>query len=203
MNSVLILFIKNPALGKVKTRLAKSIGDAKALEIYRELLKISIKAASHKNLICRKEVWYSDYIEEKDLITDTIFDKKLQRGKNLGARMSESFRSAFENGFKKAVIMGSDCPDLTTEKIESAFDLLDDTDMVVGPSFDGGYYLLGLKKYHPELFSGIEWSSSMVLNTTLQIAENLDLKVRKLPELNDIDTIEDLRNSSISNLFEG
>lgn len=203
MDSVLILFIKNPALGKVKTRLAKSIGDEKALEVYWELLNEAIKIASHIDLNCKKEIWYSDFINENDQIDTNTFDKKLQRGEHLGERMSDSFRSAFENGFKKAVIIGSDCPDLTTDKIESSFGLLDDHDMVIGPSFDGGYYLLGLRKYHPELFSGIEWSSSKVLNTTIQIAKNLDLKVRKLPELNDIDTIEDLRSSSISNLLEG
>lgn len=203
MNSVLILFIKNPAIGKVKTRLAKSIGEKKALGVYRELLKKTVKIASHINLNCKKEVWYSDYINEKDQIDINTFDKKLQRGKHLGERMSDSFRLAFKNGFEKAVIIGSDCPELTSDTIESAFGLLDDNDMVIGPSFDGGYYLLGLNKYHPDLFSEIEWSSNKVLSSTIQKAENLNLKVSQLPVLNDIDTIEDLRNSSISNLLEG
>lgn len=201
MNSVLIIFIKNPILGKVKTRLAKSIGDDKALEIYLELLERTIKVASNRFLNCKKEVWYSDYIDKMDQIDTLIFDKKLQSGNDLGERMSGSFSMAFENGFKKAVIIGSDCPDLTSDTIESAIGLLDDYDMVVGPSKDGGYYLLGLKRYYPDLFSGIEWSSNQVLKSTIQKAVNLDLIVKKLPVLNDIDTIEDLRNSRISNQF--
>ena len=199
MNSVLIIFIKNPILGKVKTRLARSIGDEKALMIYRELLNKTMDIASKTE--CNREVWYSGYINENDQVDPRLFEKKLQEGSNLGERMSNSFSQAFENGSDKAVIIGSDCPDVTDELIAKAFQILDKADLVIGPSLDGGYYLLGMKKYHPELFLGIEWSEISVYETTVRKAKSIGLKISVLPALNDIDTIEDLKKSSMSVLL--
>lgn len=196
MKSVLMIFIKNPILGKVKTRLAKSIGDEKALIIYKELLQKTIDIAI--NTEYHRELWYSSYIDENDQADPKLFNKMLQVGHNLGERMSHSFSMAFENGFGKAVIIGSDCPDLTEERIKTAFKSLEHSDLVIGPSIDGGYYLLGMNRYQPELFSGIEWSESTVFESTIGKAKKIGLRISELPALNDIDTIEDLEKSTMS-----
>lgn len=198
MNFVLIIFIKNPRLGKVKTRLARCIGEDKALRVYKELLKYTLEMASKIDV--QRQVWYSDYIDQQDEIDPEFFDKALQKGSHLGARMEEAFRQAFIlNRTEKAVIIGSDCPDLTEDLITLAFNKLDRFDLVVGPAADGGYYLLGMKKNHHELFIDINWSSESVYSETLKRAEELQLKVFELPILNDIDTEKDLMTSHFIN----
>lgn len=198
MNFVLIIFIKNPQLGKVKTRLARSIGEDKALRVYKELLKYTLAMAS--NIDVQRQVWYSDYIDQQDAIDPELFDKAIQRGSNLGARMEEAFRQTFLlNRTEKALIIGSDCPDLTEDLIAKAFLKLDRYDLVVGPAVDGGYYLLGMKKNYHELFIDINWSSESVYPETLIRAEELQLKVFELPVLNDIDTEKDLITSHFMN----
>lgn len=193
MNSALIIFIKNPVPGKVKTRLAKSIGNEHAFNVYKNLLHKTIENVSRLDV--KKEVWYSDYIDRQDHIDSKLFDKKKQTGRNLGERMFDAFSSVFGNGFEKAVIIGSDCPELNAKHIEKAFMMLDGTDLVIGPSMDGGYYLLGMKEKHGELFSEIEWSSETVYKSTVQKAESLNLSISTLPVLNDIDTLGDLKTS--------
>ena len=200
MKSVLIIFIKNPIKGKVKTRLAESVGNEKALMIYKELLKKTVDIASKTE--CHRELWYSGFINENDQIDPKLFEKNLQEGANLGEKMSNSFSLAFERGIEKAVIIGSDCPDVTDELIKKAFQSLDKADLVIGPSLDGGYYLLGMKKHHPELFTGIEWSEITVFETTVRKAKNSGLNISELPALNDIDTIEDLKKSSMRALLK-
>lgn len=200
MNAVLIIFIKNPVPGKVKTRLAKSIGNEKALSVYRKLVDITLAETSQ--LEVQKEIWYSDYIDWHDQFDNNHYSKHLQRGRDLGERMHHAFKSKFSNDVEKAVIIGSDCPDLTKNVIEKAFQLLDDVDLVFGPSLDGGYYLLGMNRFYGELFSNIEWSSTSVYTRTLQKAEKLNLKTTNLPALNDIDTVEDLKGSSIGEDFK-
>ncbi len=197
MDSALIIFIKNPVPGKVKTRLAVNIGNKKAYVVYKNLLNKTIKNVS--DLDVKKEVWYSEFIDRQDHIDPKKFDKKKQKGRNLGERMSTAFTSVFNNGFGKAVIIGSDCPELTAEVIEEAYAKLDESDLVLGPSMDGGYYLLGMKKNHSELFTGIEWSTETVYKSTVQKAELLNLTIATLPVLNDIDTLDDLEKSRFHN----
>lgn len=195
MDKVLLIFIKNPELGKVKTRLAKSIGDEKALQVYRELLKKTISVAEKTE--ARRQVWYSSFIDYEDEIDTQFFEKYLQSGSNLGERMKNSFRQVFEEGIGKAVIIGSDCPELNEWMIKNAFDGLNENDMVIGPSEDGGYYLLGMNRFFKTLFEDIEWSTESVLESTIQKAKINGLKVFQLPILNDIDNIEDLKKSSL------
>ena len=194
---LLVVFVKNLIKGKVKTRLAKTIGDQEAYRVYEKLVSITEKSASGSN--CKKEVWYSDYIDHEDLFDKTIFKKRLQNGENLGQRMKSSIAKGFDEGYGKVVIIGSDCPDLSTEIIEEAFEQLNSNDVVIGPSPDGGYYLLGMNKFTPQLFHGIDWSTPNVLNQTTDVLDYLNYKYAKLPVLNDVDTKEDLEMSSLMN----
>lgn len=185
----LIIFVKNEEAGKVKTRLARSVGDDEALWVYRKLLRYTANITSP--LKVKKEVWYSRFIPENDIWTEGNFTKKVQGGDDLGQRMSNAFRVSFEEEVEKVVIIGSDCAELTTEMLEQAFEALDDSDFVVGPAEDGGYYLLGMRHFHPKIFENIEWSTGSVLEKTIAKMKNVGGSVYQLKELNDVDTIED------------
>jgi len=189
----LIIFIKNPQKGCVKTRLADSVGEEQALAIYRTLLQITKNVTDQ--LACNRQVWYSKYIEKKDLWSDPNYEKHLQVGGDLGERMRTAFREAFSNACQKVIIIGSDCADLTSEIIKRAFHLLDDRQVVIGPASDGGYYLLGMTAYYPFLFEDKSWSSSSVLDETIRQTETASLSYELLPELNDIDTLDDLKQT--------
>lgn len=195
MEKVLLIFIKNPELGNVKTRLAKSIGKDKALQVYKELLKKTINAAVKTD--ARRQVWYSTFIDYEDGISSDSFEKYLQTGSGLGQRMSNAFHQAFEEGIDRAVIIGSDCPSLNEIVIKDAFDRLKKNDLVIGPSEDGGYYLLGMNRFSEIIFKDIEWSTESVFDSTIQKAKEEGLKVFLLPVLNDIDNLEDLKKSSL------
>lgn len=188
-----MVFIKNPEAGNVKTRLAASVGNEEALQVYLRLLNYTIEVS--KNLNADKQVWYSSFIDKNDNIPGSRFQKKVQSGSDLGERMTFAFEKAFGESYKKVVIIGSDCPGITVQLLEKAYSTLESKDLVVGPSEDGGYYLLGMNAFYPELFSGIKWSTGQVLSQSLSVARKIKLDVHKLPVLNDIDTEEDLRNS--------
>ena len=197
MNSnLLMIFIKNPVEGEVKTRLGSSIGSTNALQIYKKLLTHTREVASQVET--NRQVWYSSMIDHRDSWNKERFDKKLQSGSDLGERMSVAFQKAFEDGYGKVVIIGSDCADITSRHIKDAFHALNAKDAVIGPSKDGGYYLLGLRKYTPDIFSGISWSTQEVFEQTVSRFEHLGLSYSVLDVLNDIDTIEDLRDSNLS-----
>jgi rSAM/selenodomain-associated transferase 1 len=186
----LIIFVKNPELGKVKTRLAQTIGNEQALHIYLRLLDhtqtISSKVAANR------AVYYTDFIDTNDLWPEAQFQKYLQTGNNLGERMKNAFATAFAEGFKKVVIIGSDCPQLNQAHIAEAFDLLSAHEVVIGPAVDGGYYLLGMKRLIPELFTNKIWSTPKVLSQTIADFERLHLSYYRMETLRDIDTAEDL-----------
>jgi uncharacterized protein len=186
----LIIFVKNPELGKVKTRLAQTIGNEQALDIYLQLLAntqtISSKVAANR------AVYYTDFIATNDLWPENQFRKYVQTGHDLGERMKNAFATAFAEGFQKVVIIGSDCPQLTTVHIQQAFSQLTKYEVVIGPAVDGGYYLLGMSKLIPELFANKVWSSAEVLAQTIADIERLKLSYSCLETLRDIDTAEDL-----------
>ncbi|MEX0844241.1 MAG: TIGR04282 family arsenosugar biosynthesis glycosyltransferase [Balneolaceae bacterium] len=185
----LIIFVKNEEAGKVKTRLAKSVGNEKALKIYQKLLAYT--AHITKSVHAQKEVWYSRFIPKNDIWSKGEFGKKIQEGEDLGQRMLNAFRDSFEEGFEHVVIIGSDCEELTQEIITDAFQKLETSDFIIGPAKDGGYYLLGMNSFHTEVFTGINWSTSSVLQQTISIIEEKKAGYILLKELNDIDTLED------------
>lgn len=194
--NLLLIFVKNPERGKVKTRLAESVGEKKALRIYNRLLQLT-KSVTDK-LNCIRQVWYSEFIEDEDLWSTAGYEKRLQAAEDLGERMKEAFRRAFDDGYEKTVIIGSDCAELTPLIIEQSFRALDDADIVIGPSEDGGYYLLGMTSFNADVFNNINWSTPAVYDATVSRIKNCNLSMHTLPELNDIDTKQDLIKSEIS-----
>lgn len=184
------MFVKNSELGLVKTRLAKTIGDEKALVIYRALVEKT--KAVIDDLKVQKAIYYSDYIDEYDQFSEDGYSKRLQMGEDLGERMKNTFEAAFNLGFKKAVIIGSDCWELTTGIVEAAFTGLDESDFVLGPARDGGYYLMGMKKVLPEIFCNKTWSSENVLVDTLIDIDRSGKSKILLETLSDVDYQEDL-----------
>ncbi len=191
MKEALIIFAKNPVKGKVKTRLAATTGDAQALLIYHQLLSKTYSVT--KDLFPHKFVFYSDFIDENGIWISNQYQKKLQEGNNLGDKMKNAFNCLFTEGYNKIVIIGTDCFELKPGDIDNAFSLLNNAEIVIGPAFDGGYYLLGMNKFLPDIFQNIEWSTDKVFDQTLSVCKKWNIKVLFLRQLNDIDTIEDLQ----------
>ena len=191
----LIIFVKNPVEGEVKTRLASSVGDKKALEVYQQLLKIT--AGESADVKADKLVSYSKYVEESDDFEENIFEKSVQIKGNLGEKMKHAFRSGFDGGYHRIVLIGSDCPEISESLIDEAFEKLSDADSVIGPSDDGGYYLIGLSRFLPEIFDDIEWSTSSVLTSTVKALDDVEATYHVLKKLNDIDTESDLNASDL------
>jgi hypothetical protein len=189
LKNVLIIFVRNPELGKVKTRLARTLGDDEALRIYRYLLEKTREAALAVE--AGRMLFYSDNIPETDEWSVDYFIKKNQEEGDLGARMAAAFETAFEEGAGKVLIIGSDCPDLNGDILDSAFKLLDQHDFVIGPVPDGGYYLLGMKQPTSTVFENIVWSTDTVRAHTLEKIAALGKTCAALPMLTDIDEAED------------
>ncbi|MBC7525104.1 MAG: TIGR04282 family arsenosugar biosynthesis glycosyltransferase [Flavobacterium sp.] len=188
--AALILFTKNPELGKVKTRLAKTVGDKKALDIYCKLLVHTKNIV--QNLPVDKFVFYSETIAENDLWEEANYYKKIQFGSDLGTRMKNAFKELFDLQYNSICIIGSDCYDLNSEIIKDAFDKLLTDDVVIGPTFDGGYYLLGMNKLHNKLFEIKTWSTESVYSETESDLELMSLQYSNLVKLTDIDEEKDL-----------
>jgi rSAM/selenodomain-associated transferase 1 len=194
MSRGLIIFVKNPEPGKVKTRLAKSIGEEAALEIYSRLL-LYTKAITSK-VVASRFLFYSSRVDEQDDWDPHVYEKRVQSGLDLGERMASAF-SAVLKEVDQAVIIGSDCLELTAGIIDKAFSTLKRKDAVIGPARDGGYYLLGIKQFHPELFAGKQWSTSTVYPYTIADLRALGLSYTTLPVLSDIDDVDDLKRSPL------
>lgn len=190
MNEHLIIFVKNPELGKVKTRLAAAIGDEQALKIYRKLLQITHDQTLPIQGL--KHVCYTDHVDENDIWEAKEYKKHVQGNGDLGEKMLGALQGVFDRGAEKMVIIGSDCPQLTTEHLETAFEKLDKYDLVIGPAKDGGYYLIGMKVPLPMLFKNKEWSTDSVFADTILDVMDMGLSYFRLPELSDVDTIYDL-----------
>jgi rSAM/selenodomain-associated transferase 1 len=189
MTSLLLIFIKNPRLGHVKTRLARTMGDEAALKAYQLLLEKTRLAALGAPF--RRLLFYSEQINTEDAWDTSLFEKRVQTEGDLGARMQHAFEQAFELGAEKVAIIGSDCPELTPAILQSAFDLLDQHDFVLGPTPDGGYYFLGMKQMESAVFQDIAWSTEHVLAQTVAVIAAHQKTHVLLPVLSDIDTEAD------------
>lgn len=190
MDAAIIVFVKHPEPGKVKTRLAADIGDEKAVQVYRILLQ-------HTYLITRQAgktlyVFYSEEPVESDIWEGPHIIKRKQRGTDLGERMYQAFEEVFSDGYNQVVIVGSDCYELTTDIIRDAFAALEQKDAVIGPALDGGYYLLGQKKNNSPLFRNKIWSTDTVFTDTLQDFAEEQLTYDALPVLSDVDVVADI-----------
>lgn len=183
----LIIFVKEPVLGRVKTRLAAAIGDRGALEIYERLL-------NHTDEVTEGRRRFVFHTGDRNLIdhfsSNDVWVKQVDG--DLGERMFEAFRYVLSKGFSRVAIIGSDCAQLTTEIINDAFGGIAPGRLVIGPAYDGGYYLLGLNEINEDLFREIPWSTEDVAGRTIAMARYAGLEVVKLPMLRDVDTLEDL-----------
>lgn len=189
IHSGLIIFQKNAILGTVKTRLAATVGDERAFEIYNWLTSHTHQVA--KGTKVDKFIFYSDFIPDQAIQEYPGYHFEIQRGADLGARMQHAFSVLFAGGYSNVVIIGTDCPDLKVSDLTSAFLILGQNDLVLGPARDGGYYLLGMRKFFPELFREIPWSTPRVLEMTLDIADHSKLDYEFLKIHSDVDTFDD------------
>jgi uncharacterized protein len=193
--NTIIIFCKYPVEGNVKTRIAKTIGNEFAVNLYKLLSEYTFQ-----ELLKTENVFqylFYDNIAERDNIkkwAGAEFSFELQEGNDLGEKMYNAFKKVIDRGSTKTIIVGTDIPDISSDVIQKAFQALNNSDVVIGPAKDGGYYLLGMKKLFRSFFTGIEWSKDTVLKKTLEKINSLDLSYSMLPELIDIDTEEDLKN---------
>ena len=186
-SNALIVFARKPELGKVKTRLAATIGDERALEIYVLLLEHtrSLLAAAD----CDPHIFLTSLHEDPFW---NGFEKHLQDGKDLGERMHHAFERLLNRGYEKVLIIGSDCPKLTESHISEAFRCLNHCDVVIGPARDGGYYLLGMKQIYHELFVNKKWSTDTVFADTLFSIGEAGLSYVEMEVLSDVDEEGDI-----------
>jgi len=191
--NLLMIFTKNSEEGKVKTRLAKDIGNKNALLVYNTLLEHTRDVALE--LSCFRLVLYSEFIDFDDLFNNQYFLKDEQFKGDLGERLSAGFNENFEEGFDNIICIGSDCHELTVSIVNEAFEKLNNNDVVIGPAKDGGYYLIGMKRLHSELFLNKEWSMPNVMLDTILDLKKINLKYALLPTLSDVDDINDLNDT--------
>ncbi len=189
---LLILFVRNPELGKVKTRLAASVGPETALDVYLHLLHHTRQVT--QQLPMDKVVYYTEKVEQHDMWPDEVYQKKVLVAGNLGEKMAAAFDAAFAAGYTSVVIIGSDCAQLNQEIIERGFEELKSHDVVIGPAPDGSYYLLGMNKFYADLFTNKHWSTGDIFSETIQDLDRLHLNYALLPHLTDVDYLEDLEN---------
>ncbi|MGR3309765.1 MAG: TIGR04282 family arsenosugar biosynthesis glycosyltransferase [Candidatus Brocadiales bacterium] len=202
MDNSLLIFLKYPEAGEVKTRLARGIGGEKAARLYRLFVDATLKRTLDRNELYEQLLFYAPVergSEIKSWIGGSGGDKvtlslQPQIGSDLGERMLNALKAAFSNGAKKAVIIGTDSPTLDKETIYEAFYLLKNTDIVIGPAVDGGYYLIGASLPAPrEIFIGIDWGSNKVFEQTIKRIRGGNASYSLLPLHYDVDNLEDLR----------
>lgn len=188
----LIIFVKNPIPGTVKTRIARTVGNERAVDVYRHLLRHTQEIVAQ--LPVQRVVYYGDFVNENDGWND--YDKQLQTGNDLGQRMLNAFREQFATGATRAVIIGSDCLAITPDHIQRAFAALDEADVVIGPATDGGYYLLGMTQPHSFLFRDMPWSQPELRQLTELAILQHNLTFERLDELTDIDEWSDYEQAT-------
>jgi len=196
-NALLMVFMKNPIAGKVKTRLAVKIGKNEALNIYKRLIEHTLSVAS-KLKHYDKAIYYSDSIDDLDSSDNENYTKCLQIGNGLGERLCSAFTNAFRLDYKNVIVIGTDSFEITSTIIENAFRSLENSDVVIGPAKDGGYYLIGMNEPKHKLFKDIEWGTDKVLSKTLSVIKDIGCKHVLLKELADIDTLEDYEKYKIT-----
>ena len=184
----ILFFLKAPVAGLVKTRLARDLGNEEALSAYTKLVHHQVKNLPEGWPV---EVHYTGTSDIQMLKEWLSLDANYfsQWGDNLGERLAHAFESSFARGAAKAVAIGGDCPYLN----QPVFKLLDtnlrENDVVIGPSSDGGYYLIGMRECCSELFDSIDWSTDKVLDQTIERMNLADIKYSLLPELEDVDDL--------------
>lgn len=194
---LLIVFAKNIVLGKVKTRLAKTQGDSFAFNVYSRLVDIT-ERESLRVTNADVHVYFSDVVINSKWPNEQKF---VQQGESLGDRMKHAFEQGFAAGYERIIGVGADLPDLSAAVMEEGLNALESNDTVFGPSEDGGYYLIGMRKMIPQIFEEKPWSTDSLLQLTMDELKSLDYTTATLGVLNDVDTIEDLKASWLGSEF--
>ena len=196
-NRCLIVFVKYPQPGQVKSRLANDFGNEFAADLYGAFILDILESAAKGDW----QLHIHFYPPEKETGIKKMFgndhEYRPQRGADLGTRMKNAFEDCFSEGFKSVVLIGSDLPDLPSKLIEDAFAALDNPkDAVIGPATDGGYYLIGFRydKFLPAVFEGLAWGTGSVFSETLNILQTRGYQTAIMPKWQDIDTRDDLIN---------
>ncbi len=189
-----LLFVRAPELGRVKTRLEKEMDGVTVLALYRCFVEDIIKTLTTGG--CDITVYFTPSHKESAVrkwLGPTI-DIQAQTGRDLGEKMCNAFSDVFATDVGRAVLIGSDIPDLDIGIIHEAFTILENKDMAIGPAEDGGYYLMGFQKevFDGDVFTGIDWGTGAVFQQTQQHIHDAGLKGHILPIWQDIDTFEDL-----------
>jgi rSAM/selenodomain-associated transferase 1 len=196
MSDRLLVFVKAPRAGEVKTRLARALGAEAAAGLYRAMADEQIRQTAPRRDEYRRTFLFAPAEARPDIESwlpgETL---EAQHTGDLGERMARAFASAFAAGARRVAVVGSDVPSCTREHVAEALRSLDDHDVVLGPTHDGGYYLVALDRPRPALFQSIPWSTASVLPATAERAGVLGLSVRMLDPLADIDTIDDVRDA--------
>jgi rSAM/selenodomain-associated transferase 1 len=190
----LVVFVKLPVPGSVKTRLATAIGPEAAARLYRTLAERVLEATAPRAGEYERLVFFDppEALEEMRAWLPGVRLLAQARG-DLGVRMKDALARAFARGAERVVLVGSDVLGVSREIVTEALAALDTADVVIGPAEDGGYYLIALREPRPELFAGIAWSTPSVGDETRARAASAGLSVQELPRLRDVDTIDDLR----------
>jgi uncharacterized protein len=189
MMNAIIIFQKNPELGKVKTRLAATVGDENALKIYAILVEHTHSVIS--TIQAKKYLFFSNFIENDEKWAK--YEKKVQKGEDLGLRMYNAIREVKDLGADRIVVLGTDCFELSSDILEKAFDELTENDYCIGPAEDGGYYLIGTREPDAEVFLGKEWSTATVFAEAQRNIAKINKSLAVLPVLSDVDNEEDLK----------
>lgn len=198
-HSALIIFAKAPIPGQVKTRLCPPLTADEAATLHGSFVLDTLERT--RTAVEKLKLPFDRYLACSPSSTAVFFKIMEERqgvmlidqeGDDLGARMSQAFETMFARGYQRVLIVGTDVPSLPLEHYKQALTLLDKHDVVLGPAFDGGYYLIGLNNSIPALFENIPWSTNRVLSLTHEKADRMGFSIGLLPEWRDIDTIEDL-----------
>ena len=193
--SIILLFVKAPVRGRVKSRLAASVGPDTALELYQNFILDIVATAGQTSLSFRLCYFPPDAGGRLSPLLGPSLNTMPQEGSDLGERMANAFARAFEEGHDRALLIGSDIPDLSAPLLADALESLDGHDAVLGPAEDGGYYLIGFNRnaFLPAVFRGIAWSTPTVFQETMERASVAGISVSRAPLRRDIDTLEDLK----------
>ncbi len=197
---IFLVFLRAPEKGRVKTRLARDLGEARTLELYRILADFTLNAGSEwlKKRAGSREIWICYFpMDKKNLVTDWLgkdYTFLAQSGQDLGQRMANAMAAAFDDGADKVVLAGTDIPQIRAAHIDQAFGALEKKDVVLGPSVDGGYWLVGCRNpgFPHSIFQSKDWGGDSVFSSTVEDCCRDGLTWEKLAVLRDVDTIEDL-----------
>ncbi|PJF39267.1 MAG: hypothetical protein CUN55_14845 [Phototrophicales bacterium] len=196
MKPILLLFLKAPIPGLVKTRLAAKIGHDEACAVYRELVAKQIGSIPEDWEVQIHYTGCTHVSQMSDWINVPAYTYHEQTNGGLGERLSHAFQMAFNHkGEQPVFAIGGDCPYLRRNILNNAQSLLDQADIVLGPASDGGYYLIGMNKFYPDCFKDISWSTEHVYEQTLEKIHAMELDYGILETLEDVDDIQSLRRA--------